>query len=313
MAPGRAANPTTTSSTTTDLTVVVVHRDQPERCVATCRAFLEQGVNLRLLVVDNGSPAAAIRRIRAEVPRVEILETGANLGFGPGANVGLRHWLAEGAGDWAAVAPHDALPDRECVVRLLAAAASRPRAGLASAEYGEGGKPVVDRYFGGILAASDRRPGWEDAGHPHGTLLLARRQCLEDIGLFDERYFAYCEEADLGVRARKAGWEVGIVWGAIVRNPSVAGRHAAVDYLKLRNTLLLVRDHSGWYPSTIRLLMAVGTTAWLGVWRARRPPMFSFRGRVLAMADFLRGRFGPPPAVLVAGFRSHSLRSVRAS
>src|SRR4051812_475939 len=80
--------------------------------------------------------------------------------------------------------------------------AGRVRAGLASAEYGDDGErlalPVVDRYFGGILAPTERRPGWEDAGHPHGTLLLARRACLEEIGLFDERYFAYCEEADLG-------------------------------------------------------------------------------------------------------------------
>ena len=46
--------------------------------------------------------------------------------------------------------------------------------------------------------------GWEPVDYPHGTLLLARRACLEDVGLFDERYFSYCEEADLGLRARAA-------------------------------------------------------------------------------------------------------------
>jgi GT2 family glycosyltransferase len=280
---------------------VVVHREQPQRCVATCRAFLDQGVPLQIVVVDNGSSPAAVEHIRGAVPDALILETGVNHGFGPGANVGLRRWLADGAGEWAVVAPHDALPEPECLRRLLDAATARPRSGLVSAEYGHGGTPVVDRYFGGILAASDRRPGWEDAGHPHGTLLLARRQCLEEVGLFDERYFAYCEEADLGVRARRAGWEVGIVWGAVVLNPAIGSHHAAVDYLKLRNTLLLVREHSGWYPSTIRLLMAIGTTAWFGVRPARRPPLFSLRGRVLAMAHFLRGRFGPPPATLLIG------------
>ena len=57
--------------------------------------------------------------------------------------------------------------------------ADRPGPGLASAEFGEPGKPVVDRYFGGILVDRQRDEGWEDAGHPHGTLLLARRGCLE--------------------------------------------------------------------------------------------------------------------------------------
>jgi len=63
---------------------------------------------------------------------------------------------------------------------------------------------VVDPVFGALLRPSVVDDGWEDAGYPHGTLLLARRECLLDIGLFDERYFAYCEEADLGERARRA-------------------------------------------------------------------------------------------------------------
>ena len=101
--------------------------------------------------------------------------------------------------------------------------------------------------------------GWEPAGHPHGTLMLARRPVLEEVGLFDERYFAYCEEADLALRAAKAaGWETGLIRGAIVVNPDLGTRVAVIDYLQLRNTLLLVREHSGRYHATIRCLLAVG-------------------------------------------------------
>ena len=283
------------------LTVVIVHRDQPQRCIETVRAFAGQGVETRIVVVDNGSAPGAVEAIAAGSPTCEIVPAGRNAGFGGGANVGLRRWLSNSQGEWAVVAPHDALPEPGCLERLLAAVEGRPRAGLASAEYGLPGCPVVDRYLGAILAPSARTPGWEDAGHPHGTLLLARRACLAEIGLFDERYFAYCEEADLGVRATRAGWEVGIVWGAVVRNPGVATHAAAVDYLKLRNTLLLVRSHSGRYPAFVRLVIAVVGTAWLGVVRSRRRDFFSLRGRTLAIADFLRGRFGPPPAALLAG------------
>ena len=277
------------------LTVVLIHWNQPERCVRTAGAFREQGVPVELVIVDNGSAPAALRHLRAELGDVRIIELGHNTGFGPAANAGLRWWLDEGDGEWAAVAPHDALPEQECLSRLLAAVAGRPRAGLASAEYGEQGKPVVDRYFGGILVDSARAPGWEDAGHPHGTLMLLRRTCLRDIGLFDERYFAYCEEADLGERARRAGWEVGVVWGAVVRNPSWSVGSAVADYLMLRNSLLLVRDHFGRYPATIRFLMAVGSTAWQLASPRRRPPVFSPAARVRAMGDFLCGRYGPPP------------------
>jgi GT2 family glycosyltransferase len=158
---------------------------------------------------------------------------------------------------------------------------------------------VVDRYFGGILGPSDRTPGWEAADHPHGTLLLARRACLADIGLFDESYFAYCEEADLGLRARAAGWEVGIVWGAVVRNPSMSSEDGVAEYLMLRNSLHLVRRNFGRYPAAIRLVMAVSTTL-VGVVRpSRRTPFWHLRARLLALRDFLLGRDGPPAPSLL--------------
>jgi len=292
------------------LPVVIVHRDQPERCVRAARAFLAQDVPVALTVVDNGSSAAAVARLRSELPQAELFALGANKGFGPAANVGLRRWLSAGATQWAAVAAHDALPGPGCLRRLLDAVATRPRAGLASAVYGEGNvgvwlartnmKPVVDRYFGGILVDAERSAGWEEAGHPHGTLMLAGRRCLQDIGLFDERYFAYCEEADLGERARRAGWGVGVVWEALVDNPSMSQGSAAVEYLQLRNSLLLVREHFGRYPAFIRLTMALGDTAWRALLPRRRTPIFSLPARWRAIVDFGRGRYGPPPASLLA-------------
>jgi len=282
------------------LTVVLIHWNQPQRCVQTAGAFAGQGLPLELVVIDNGSSAEAVAHLRRELPQARIIELGRNTGFGPAANAGLSWWLEHGAGEWAAVAPHDALPEPDCLRLLLDAAAAQPHAGLASAEYGEPGKPVVDRYFGGILVHSDRHPGWEDAGHPHGTLMLVSRACVAEIGLFDERYFAYCEEADLGERARRAGWAVGVVWGAVVRNPSWNVGSNVADYLMLRNSLLLVRHHFGRYPAFIRLMMAVGSTAWQIMSPQRRPPVFSPAARGRAIGDFLRGRFGPPPEDLLA-------------
>jgi GT2 family glycosyltransferase len=270
--------------------------------VRTGRLLREQGVD-RLLVVDNGSSAEDVAAVRAGLPGAEVLELGRNTGFGPAANAGLARWLAAGpaAGEWVVVCPHDACPEPGCLEVLRAAAEARPRAGLASAEYGDGdrlARPVVDRYFGGILGPTERRPGWEDAGHPHGTMLLARRACLEEVGLFDERYFAYCEEADLGERARRAGWEVGIVWGAVVRNPGMSSEVGVPEYLMLRNSLLLVRSHFGRYPAFIRFTMAAWSTVRGVVRPARRPPFWHLRGRRLAMRDFLAGRYGPPPPEL---------------
>jgi GT2 family glycosyltransferase len=288
----------------TPLSLVVVHRDRIDRCVCTVASFLEQGVPLRVTVVDNGSPPDVVAALRDRLPaEVDVIETGANLGFGPAANVGFRAFLARDvveAGEWVALCPHDALPDAECVSRMIDAVAARPRAGLASADFGDGATPVVDRYFGGILAPATVDDGWETAGHPHGTLLLARRACLDEVGLFDERYFAYGEEADLALRARAAGWEVGLVRGAVIRNPDVGSHIAVVDYLQLRNTLLLVREHFGRYPAFIRFVIALWHLASGYVVRSWRGPYYDAPARVRALVDHLRHRYGPPPASVLS-------------
>lgn len=287
--------------------LVVVHWNEPERCLSTVDAFAAQGVPLRAWVVDNGSEPEARARLReglASSPiAAELVELGPNIGFGPAANVGFRRWLEDGTGDWVVLSPHDAQPLPGCLTRLLDEVAGRPRAGLVCADVGDGHRPVVDPYFGGMTVPSTVADGWEAVGYPHGTLLMARRACLAEIGLFDERYFAYVEEADLGERARRAGWEVGLVHGARVRNTHLSGRIPLLDYLALRNTLLLVRTHFGRYHATIRFLIAIGHLAAGLVRPAGRPMLFAPWARLRALADFARGRFGPPPPGLRTGAR----------
>jgi GT2 family glycosyltransferase len=279
----------------TRLPVVIVHRDQPGRLAETVKAFHDQDVAVDIVVVDNDSATLPV------VDGAEVIATRKNLGFGPGANVGFRRFLAAPAaevGEWVALAPHDALPQAGCLKLVLAAAAERPRAGLVCADFGDGATPVIDPYFGGILAPATVTEGWEPAGHPHGTLLLARRAMLEEIGLFDERYFAYCEEADLALRAKAAGWETGLVRGALVENPNLHGALGAVSYLQLRNTLLLVKEHSGRYHAFIRFQLALLQLLEGAVSPRRRDPYWHVQGKLLALAHFVRGRYGPPPARL---------------
>jgi GT2 family glycosyltransferase len=277
------------------LGVVIVHRNQPQQCATTVDAFRSQSVAVSITVVDNGSRPDAIERLRAALPDVEVLALGRNAGFGPGANAGLRQWLDRGIGEWVAVAPHDAVPQPGCLARLLVEVERRSDVGLASAEFGAdfSYEPAIDWVIGGYYRPTRRGHGFRDAEYPHGTLLLARRAALVDIGLFDERYFAYCEEVDLSLRARAHGWRVGIVWGAVVSNDRLPDRTVA-DYLQLRNTLLLVRTWFGRYPASVRWVFAAGQVLYRTV---RRGPSQLDRRRVevRALTDYARGRFGPPP------------------
>jgi len=73
-----------------------------------------------------------------------------------------------------------------------------------------------------------------------------------------------------------------------------------VSYLQLRNTLLLVREHSGCYHAFIRYQLALLQLASGLVSPARRDPYWHVEGKVRALLDFTRRRFGPPPADLFA-------------
>jgi len=280
------------------LTVVVVHWNQSVRLEASLERLRHQGVEVRALVVDNGSEPAHLARIRELAAPGDLVELEHNAGFGPAANAGYRRWLAEGRGEWVGLMPHDALPAVGALAAMLDIAASRPRLGLLSADVGDDATPIVDPYLGGITKPAEANAGFEAADHPHGTLMIARRDLLESVGMFDERYFAYCEEADLGLRAKAAGWEVGLARGTMVVNPEMGPGSPAVAYLQLRNTLLLVGEHSGRYHATVRALIGLVQIGWAMAVPSARDYLHHPRARLLGIRDWVLGRFGPPPPTL---------------
>jgi GT2 family glycosyltransferase len=276
---------------------VIVHRERPESCIRTIRQLRDQTVPTEIVVVDNASTSSALAAIRAAAD-VRIIELDENRGFGPTANVGLRSWLAGEIGhdaDWAFVAPHDALVRADTIERMLEVGAAEGTAGVLCADVGDQARPMIDRFFGALPGRALSYEGFEPVDYPHGTLLALRRECAADIGLFDERCFAYGEEADLGLRARAAGWQVGLVRDAMVANPTTSGSGALVDYLKHRNTLLLLREHAGRWPVAVRVATLGAQLVAGALAPARRPPWFDSRARRRALADYLRGRTGPPP------------------
>jgi N-acetylglucosaminyl-diphospho-decaprenol L-rhamnosyltransferase len=283
--------------------MILVHHDQPERCARSVRAFQDQVGVTGVWVVESSSRPSSRRRLRQLIEEaertgateagdtssgvesgepqasVEIIDAFGNVGFGPGANLGLRRWLGAGRGEWVGVAPHDAEPAAGCVARLIAEVTDRSDAGLVSAEFGPAFAlvPVYDHVLGGYYRAAVRGVGWEDVDYPHGTLLIARRAAL-----------------DLGLRARRAGWGVGLVWGAIVSNGRLPARPVA-DYLQLRNTLLLVNSYETAKEIRARLILA-GAHHALDIGRGRAGSFTRARLALRAAADYRRGRFGPPPA-----------------
>jgi GT2 family glycosyltransferase len=274
--------------------LLVVHWNQPDACAATVDAMIAQGVPLAVTVLDNSSEPAAFEQLRAKLGATcEIVRLKKNRGWGGALNVALKRWLAEETTTFCLISAHDAAPAPECLARLIAAAEGDAELAIVCPQFPEPYVTKLSRRRGVFPDKVEPQPtgSVEEVDAPHGTLMLVRRECLQEIGLFDERYFAYGDEHELGVRARRHGWKVAMVWGAMVTNPNTSTASALRSYLFARNSLLLVHDYFGARASWARVVLLLGNTLRLALTReAGANPSARLRG----VRDFALGRFGPP-------------------
>jgi N-acetylglucosaminyl-diphospho-decaprenol L-rhamnosyltransferase len=275
----------------------VVHWNQPAACVATVNALAAQEIRLRVTVIDNDSAADAYARLQAELdPSVTIVRLDDNKGWGGALNVILRRWLRSDVNPYCLISAHDAMPAPECLRLLVAAADADPRVGIACPQYPDPFVARLSRWRGVYpKAATPQAKGTaQRVDVPHGTLMLVRRQCLEEIGLFDQRYFAYGDEHDLGARAVRHGWKVVLVWGSIVTNPGTWTESSWRSYLFARNSLFLVRAYFGRAAATLRAILILANTLRLLTFRREDEFAFSARARWKAVRDYFNGCTGRP-------------------
>lgn len=253
-------------STTHDLSIILVSRDTRDltlRCLDAVAASLAgAGTMWEVLLVDNASGDGTVGAVRAACPDVRIIESGANLGFGAGCNLGLRV-----AGGRAILFLNpDTEPVGDALPRLLAALWADPALGIVgpALRYPDGRPQGARRRFPTPLTAFlestivqqywpqnrvlDRyyladRPddARQDVDWLYGACLLARRSALRSVGGFDEGYFMYSEELDLCARLRAAGWRIAYEPAATVvhhegasSEQAVPGRHINFNTSKVR-------------------------------------------------------------------------------
>lgn len=274
--------------------LLVVHWNQPAACAATVRALIAQDMSLAVTVIDNHSEPAAFAELEEALPpEIEVVRLEKNRGWGGALNVLLERWLHAESQPFCFISAHDSEPGPGCLRRLVEAAEMDPRLGIACPQYHEPyvarlskcrgifPEPVVPQLSGTV----------QEVDAPHGTLMLVRRECLAEIGGFDERFFAYGDEHELGLRAARGGWKVAMVWGALVTNPGTGTASALRSYLFTRNSLLIVHDYCGRSAAWARVVLLLGNSLRLACSRAERAAV---QPRLRGVRDFLLGRFGQP-------------------
>jgi N-acetylglucosaminyl-diphospho-decaprenol L-rhamnosyltransferase len=218
-----------------------------ERFLATLSLATERPVSV--LLADNGStdgtPQAAVERY----PNVRLFDTGANLGYGTAVNRAVTQLDDGGSddGDWVIVANPDGsvYPSARHLPSLI-------RGGM-HAVIGPFWKrnPWTAAYRQEHLEPSERVVGWLS-----GSCLLVRRSAFSQVGGFDERYFMYMEDVDLGDRLGKAGWlSVYVPSSEVLHHKGHSTGHDPASHLAAhhQSTYIFLADrYSGWRRAPLR-------------------------------------------------------------
>lgn len=206
---------------------------------------------LEVVFVDNGSTDGSVNFVRRNYPSAVIIENTANYGFARANNQGIER----STGEYVLTLNNDtALENGFFDALARSAAASGEETGMWAPKILSMDSPGVIDSVGGLLVYRDglakgRGRLEADGGQydnineifvPSACAALYRKKMLDEVGGFDEAFFAYCEDTDLGLRARLAGWKAVSVPGAVVYHcySGTGGRYTPFKaYLVERNRI----------------------------------------------------------------------------
>jgi len=216
--------------------------------------------DFQAVVVDNGSSDGSVEAFRQAFPQVTVLETGKNLGYAGGNNVGIR-WALDQGFDGLLVLNNDTVVDRHILHAFATAQQRFPKAGVFGAKIYYHAQPDVLWFAGGAWHPESlrfRHIGKDKSDGPEfsaarafdyvtGCALYASADVFRTIGLFDEAFFLTYEETDWCYRARAQRFECiyipeAILWHKV--SVSFGGPTSPlVNYFMTRNILLWARKH----------------------------------------------------------------------
>jgi hypothetical protein len=207
--------------------VVVPNWNGADSLAACLDSLLDQTIKTHIIVVENGSTDDSVELLESKYPTVEVIKHKVNKGFAGGVNAGIRSATKEKF-KYVALFNNDAIADKNWLELLTEYLQAHPEAGIATSK-------IMNQDGSHLDSTGDYYTVW---GLPYprgrgekslnkydeqvaifaasGGASLYRTTMLEEIGLFDEDFFAYYEDVDISFRAQLAGWNVAYVPKAVV-------------------------------------------------------------------------------------------------
>jgi GT2 family glycosyltransferase len=264
------------SPQTTDLATVLVNYNTVhllDECIGKLNTSANQsGYSHKVIFVDNQSRDGSAAHVRAHFPDVTVIESGGNLGFGRANNLALP--LTQSS--YVLLLNTDAFVREDTIQRTVAYMQANPECGILGVrlEGREGNLQASCRYFPTPLNGFLWRTGlarWlksvrmvDDMCWEHdrprvcdwvpGCYYLIRQAVIDQVGLFDPRFFMYLEEVDHCRRAQNAGWQIHFFPDTTVVHiggesakavGSVTQTGSQLKHIQVESSLLYYRKWSG--------------------------------------------------------------------
>jgi GT2 family glycosyltransferase len=207
--------------------VVIPNLNGGDELIAALQSLSEQSLEPYIIVVDNASTDGSAEQVVANFPAVELIRHTRNKGYAGGVNPGLRRAIELGA-TYVAPFNDDAVADKRWLKQLVESLETNPKIGAATCKVVTSDKERLDStgeyYTSWGLPYSRGRREYDLGKYDKDTTIFAasgaaslyRVRALQQVGLFDEDFFAYYEDVDLSFRLQLAGWKVAFVPGSVV-------------------------------------------------------------------------------------------------
>ena len=266
------------------VTVVIVNWNG-ERFLDRCLlAVLDQTVKPKeIILVDNASSDGSLC-IARRYPSVRVLAQVENLGFARGNNVAIE--AAAGDAEWIALLNPDAFPEPHWLEALLSAARDYPVFDFFCSKLVNAGDPAVldgvgDAYhmsgmawrMGHGVPVSSFSEESREVFSSCAAAALYRRSALLEVGGFDEDFFCYVEDVDLGFRLRLTGHKALYVPDAVahhVGSATTGGQHSDFSLYHGHRNLVwtFVKDMPGilfWLLLPLHVVMNLASIFWFAL------------------------------------------------
>jgi len=209
-------------------TVVVIPNWNGLDTIAACIDSLQkQSIKAHIIVVDNGSVDSSVKFIESNYPEIELIKHEYNKGFTGGVNAGFKRAI-ELRANYVAAFNNDAVADKNWLKNLADYLDGSQKVGIAASKILSANGDYIDStgdYYTNWGLSYPRGRGESDINKydeltdifsASGGASLYRVSALQEIGLFDDDFFAYYEDVDLSFRAQLAGWKIAFIPKSIV-------------------------------------------------------------------------------------------------